>query len=165
MFNDCWNVLNFKTACNVKCTSPMPLPHSPPASGLAVRDSLACETKSNQLRRCCIQIRSGSSVFDLLHLVAFYFFLFLLNKFSHRIDNIVVKSWWGYGYTQRVVKVLQLHGVLYSILPSFDMTIIIVTNSTPVDPLANNKIMLINLVISIMVLLSCVSQKTISWYS
>lgn len=61
----------------------------------------------------------GSSVFDLLHLVAFVCFLFLLAKSSHRIDNIIVNSWWGYGYTQRVVKVLQLHGVLYSISPGW----------------------------------------------
>ena len=83
------HTLNFKTACNVKCTSPMPLPHSPPASGLAVRDSLACETKSNQLRCCCIQGICASSVFHLLPLVALVFFLFLIATFSHRIDNII----------------------------------------------------------------------------
>ena len=96
MFNDCWNVLNFKTACNVKYTSPMPLPHSRPASGLAVRDSLACGTKSNQLRCCCIQIISGSSVFDLLHLVFLFVFLFVpLRFFSHRIDIIIIKIMMG----------------------------------------------------------------------
>ena len=88
------------------------------------------------------------SVFDLLHLVAFVCFLFLLEKFWHQIDNIIVISWWGYSRESSILS------------RQVEWRKWLVTCRS------QNKMLIhwIPLFISIMVLFSCVSQKTISWY-
>lgn len=118
MFDDVWNVLNSRPLAMSSTHLPRLFLTHHQLQDLQFVTHLPA--KQNPTNWDVAASKYGvPSVFDLLHLVSFVCFLFMLEKFSHRIDNIIVNSWWGYGYTQRVVKVVQLQGVLYSISPGW----------------------------------------------